>query len=241
MARKYRKRRRYRRRSFRRRNRRMSYRRRGSSTEVKYWTNTLENQSCKLAINSVTSDSLYAEQTYLSNILTEIVQGTGSGSRIGNKIYVMSINVRMLIYSCPADDDYSAGTFLSRHIWHNSPNTAGAGVPDFFLAPAKVNFHQMPDRRMYNVHYDKVYTVRAHESTTSQITPYETVGAVKMINYSVPVNRYVTYTLFNKPKEDYNVYSLAVLTATPGMSNSLYNNRQIGCYQLSYRIYFKDA
>lgn len=236
--------RRYRKRRYRRRTRRYYTkrynRRRGSITEVKYYTNIIQNQALKLAISATDTDSLFGEQCYLSNILQNIGQGTGSGERIGSKIYVMKINVRMLAYGCPSDNTYMPGTFLTRHIWHSSSNSAGAVIPNFFLAPSKVNFHQYPDRRLFTIHRDKTIVVPSTDYTTGTTT-HANAGPIKYISYNVPVNRYVTYNLNNKPKEDYNVYSLALLTASPGMSNTVFNTRQIGCFQLTYRIYFKDA
>lgn len=233
MARKYRRRRR--RSSYKRRRGRYQRFRPGNKPEVKYYTNNIQNQALKLHINSTDSDTLFAEQTYLSNILSEIDQGVGSGSRIGSKIYVMKIAVRMQAWSCPADDTYVLGPFLNRHIWHSSANIAGTAVPDFFLAQAKVNFIHWPDRRVFTIHRDKVFKV------SDGVYNVDIGGSMRYITYNIPVNRYVTYTLTNKVKEDYNIYSLAMLTSTTGMGDAANNLKQVGCFNLTYRIYFKDA
>jgi len=229
-------RRRYRRRTTTMRRRRRRMMSRGGSTEIKFYTGFQENKALKLAITPPPgSDVLYGEQNYLSNILSDVVQGAGFGERIGSKIFVMSISVRMHIWACPSTTDYNVGPFLTRHIWHNSPNTAGAVVPSFFLATPRVNFIHYPDRKVYTIHRDKLYPIGPG------LFDSNIGGPTRAIVYNIPVNRYVTFTLQNKVKEDYNVYSMAILTATTDMGDGTNNGKQIGCYNLTYRIYFKDA
>lgn len=233
MARKYRRRRR--RSSYKRRRGRYQRFRPGNKPEVKYYTNNIQSQSLKYHISSTDSDTLFAEQTYLSNILSEIDQGVGSGSRIGSKIYVMKIAVRMHVWTCPTEDTYVVGPFMNRHIWHSGATPAGAAIADFFLAQSKVNFIHWPDRRVYTIHKDKFFKV------SDGVFNVDLGGCTRYISYNIPVNRYVTYTLTNKVKEDYNVYSLAILTAAAGMGLTSNNGKQIACFNLTYRIYFKDA
>lgn len=237
MPRKYMKRRRMRR-SPRRYIKRYKRYPRGTKTEIKFYTDVIESQALKIANNTATSDALYAEQNYLSNILSNIAQGVGFGDRIGSKIYVMKIAVRMLVYGCPSSGDYVIGSFVNRHIWHNSPNPAGSAVLNFFLTQSAINFYQYPDRKVFTIHKDRSFNIPATEYATSTDDPARNMGPVKQITYNIPVNRYVTYTLNSKVKEDYNVYSLAILTAIAPM---IPNTRQVGCFGLTYRIYFKDT
>lgn len=233
MPRKYRRRRR--RSSYMRRRRRYTRYRSGNKPEVKYYTDSIQGQALKYNIATVEADTLYAEQTYLSNILANITQGVGSGARIGSKIFVMKISVRMHVWSCPTSDAYVVGPFLNRHIWHSASTAAGVSVPDFFLVPSKVNFIHWPDRRVFSIHKDKVFKV------SDGVFNVDLGGAIRYITYNIPVNRYVTFNLQNKPKEDYNVYSLAMLTAASDMGDTANNLKQVACFNLTYRIYFKDA
>lgn len=237
MKRKYRRRRR----TTKRKGRRQRYRGKGNATEIKYRTAVTQNQANKLSIATADSTDLFAAQNFVANLLDNITLGTSYGQRIGSKIYVMSIQCRFFCWSCPATTTYDAGTFHLRHIWHNQRSNAGTTIANFFNTAVTANFTSSPDRKAINVHYDKVFRVSAFESTTESTGTFTTVGGQKYIQYRIPVNRYVTYTSTGVVKEDFNVYSLAMLTGTPGLGSTTNDLRQIGCHNAVYRIYFKDA
>jgi len=213
----------------------------GNAAEIKYQSLTFQNQSAELAIPLANEDTLYAHQNVLANALDYIAVGTDYESRIGNKIYVMSINVHALIYGCPESSDYAIDSFIIRHIWHNQRIAAGSSITSFFNIDAKVNFNSFPNRKAITVHRDKYFPVKASAYSTTSSGTDRLCGSIREVDYSIPINRYVTYTPTGVVKEDKDVYSLAVLVATPGMSTQSNNALQVACSQLKFRIYFKDA
>lgn len=239
MKRRYKRRRRTR--YSKRKGRRQRYKGKGNATEIKYRTLHVQNYAAKLAITGTDSDTLYGEQNYYANLLNNIAAGAQFYDRVGSKIYVMYIKVRQFIWSCPADATRDMGTFHVRHIWHNQRQTAGAAIPQFFYLQWKNNFVAMPDRKSVTIHKDQVFLVRAYESTSEHDGVYETTGGQRFIQYSIPINRYVQYTTTGVVKEDYNVYSFAMLCATPGIGDVTNNGKQVGCFNAEFRIYFKDA
>jgi len=213
----------------------------GNAAEIKYQSITLQNQSASLAIVSENQDILYDNQNILANVLDYITVGTDYESRIGNKIYVMSINVHCLVYGCPEDSTYGVDSFIFRHIWHNQRSAADTSIVHFFNIDAKVNFNSFPNRKAITVHRDKYFPVRGSAFTTTSSGSEKLSGPVREIDYSLPINRYVTYTPTGQVKEDRDVYSLATLVATAGVSSSSNNGLQVCCSQWKIRVYFKDA
>lgn len=212
--------------------------RRGDATEIKYINLIANDQSCKTVKTGSLSTDLYSSQYFLSNILKQIGQGVTFSSRVGNKIYVMSIRVRTLVYSCPSATTYCTGTHLLRHIWHNSRESVNSNIAGFFQNTSYINFNSFVDRKTFTVHHDKTYRVQAFESVTDISSDvYKQVGAIREIDYTIPVNRYVTYRPDGDVKEDYNVYSFSSLVMTPVPVD----DRQVCCYQQKLRIYFKDS
>lgn len=241
MRRKKRYKRRYKAYQKRRRSRiRSTYRGRGNATEVKYLTLASTDQAVKLAITTTNSFDLFSIQNFVPNLLDNIQVGTSFSTRIGNKIYVMSINVKFLVYGCPSNTNYVVDSFLIRHIWHNQRTPTGSSIAGFFGSDSTVNFNSFVDRKSVTVHKDKTWAVRSNAYGTSSTGSTALSGGCREINYSIPINRYVTYTQSGPVKEDADVYSLAVLAATPGM-NTANDTKQIACFQAKYRIYYKDA
>lgn len=234
----YRKRYKKRYKTYRKRRRTRSYTSRGSATEIKYLTLKSQNQASKLAVSAANENSLFAEQYFVANLLDNIPVGNTFSNRIGNKIYVMSINVHFLVYGCPSTTSYNIGGFMLRHIWHNQRGAANNSIAGFFGVDSTINFNSYVDRKSVNVHKDKYFTVRGNDYATASTGTTKYCGACREIEYSIPVNRYVTFTQSGVVKEDRDVYSFAVLTATPGMDTNLV---QVACWQAKYRIYFKDA
>jgi len=220
------------------------YRRRrkqaGNVPEIKYLTLQSQNQASRLGVLNVNDDDLYGTQNFISNILENISVGASFVNRVGNKIYVMSINVHFLVYGCPAATTYNVGSFLLRHIWHNQRTAAGVSIPGFFGIASTINFNSFVDRKSVTVHRDKYFPIRGSDYATTQTGSTVNCGAIREIEYSIPVNRYVTFTPTGAVKEDKDVYSFAVLVATPGL-DSTNDLRQIACWHAKYRIYFKDA
>lgn len=238
MKRKRRYRKRYK--SYKRRYRKRSYTGRGNATEIKYLTLKSQNQASKLSIATADSNSLFAAQNFVANILDSIPIGNTFSNRIGNKIYVMSINVHMLVYGCPSSTAYNVGSFLQRHLWHNQRINANNTINGFFGVDTTINFNSYVDRKSVIVQKDKYFLIRGSDYATASSGASKHCGACREIEYSIPVNRYVTYTQSGAVKEDRDVYSLAVLTASPGMDvNS--DLTQIACWQAKFRVYFKDA
>lgn len=222
------------------RRRRRSSTSRGSATEIKYLSLQSQDQACKLCVTATNSDSLFAGQYFFANALDNIQQGTNFTNRIGNKIYAMSINVHFLVYGCPSASTYNIDQFIIRHLWHNQRVNANNQVDGFFGVSTRVNFNSFVDRKSVIVHRDKYFPVKASAYATSTTGSTTNCGAVREIEYSIPINRYVQYTQSGVVKEDKDVYSFAVLSATTNMSNT-YDLRQVACFQAKYRIYFKDA
>lgn len=217
--------------------RRRTYSRRGNASEIKYVTYIANDQKVTTVKTGSLATDLYPKQAILANILDQIAQGTNYGNRIGNKIFVMSINVRVLVAACPEDSTYAIGNFLIRHIWHSSRSGGNVGITNFFENTSFINFNSYINRKILTVHADKTFTVRADASTTPFSGTYVYCGAVREINYTIPVNRYVTYTQAGVVKEDYNVFSFAQLGAVPNLPD----NKQIACSQIKFRVYFKDT
>jgi hypothetical protein len=238
MPRKNKRRRRFRPKS---RYRRRSMRRMGGNRpEIKFVTLVGNDLALKLDYRTVASSGLEANQYYVANIFSNIPVGTSYTQRIGTKIFVMSITVKFLVYGCPSSTDYVADRFQMRHMWFNSRSSAGTAIPGFWGDIAKVQYNGFINRKEFTVHKDKHFMVSPGAFATASTGSSANSGGVRNIEYSIPVNKYVSYSADGFVREDKNVYSLAMLIAAPGL-DATSTGRQYACGQLKIRIYYKDA
>lgn len=220
--------------------RRRRYRSRGNATEIKFITVALNDSAHLVQYDNAANPILQGNQYYLANLLDNITRGTGYGGRIGNKVYVMKISVKHLIYGCTPSADYVVDRFILRHIWHNLRATAAQTIPLFFGASVKQPFHNLVNRKEVSVHYDNTFMISPGAYATAFTGTANMSGPIRYIQYNVPVNRYVSYTSGEIVREDKNVFSLAMLVATPGMTAAT-SARQVACSHTIMRIYYKDA
>lgn len=210
-------------------------------TEVKYkdWYSYDIPQYILTSVAS--SASLYSNQFVYSNILN-IAQGTSNGQRIGQKIYVKFIKVRLWVRGCPSSSSYNVGDYQYRAIVSDTGNlrvASGVTVTGYFKPPVHRNIFGQIDRSYITPKFDRTYNVSAGW-VTGGVDPDAVSGACRMIQFTVPMGRTVEYqgdTTAVKNDKDY--LCLMLLAGTPGMSSAT-DGRQVTCTDMQIRVYYTD-
>lgn len=104
-----------------------------------------------IAVTSITSSGLIVD---FANLIS---QGTGAGQRIGNKLKIMSINIRGWMNA--GDDDNTVRLMFLRNI------SGSLGLADM---PNTIEF---PNTNNYVVYKDKLYTLNTQWNGTNAVYP----------------------------------------------------------------------
>jgi len=212
------------------------------SPEVKYLTHYLEGHANKVHYASPAVGTLWGEQHVKSNILA-ISQGTGFENRIGQKIYVKFLTVRLWVRACPSADSYNVGPFSLRCIVSDTGNlrvSEGTTVTGYFKPAIHRNIFGMIDRSYITPKYDRMYYMTSNSWISTATFPDAFCGPAKMIQFKVPIGRVVEFqgnTTAVKNDKDY--LSLMMLVGVPSMSSAT-NIYQIACTDAQIRVYFTD-
>jgi len=243
----FKRRRRYRRRTYSRFRKRTFRRRRYSSArqykrntpEVKYIDICFDDMSVLLCRPTTASTSLFNSQNQIQDVISTITQGVTRSNRIGNSIFVKHISFSLLTFPCSNNTQYLVDALLVRPIVHTC--RFGGTVPQFFGDATKYNFNSRPNREIYNCYYDKVHLIQGGVANNNASTIYG-LGGSKIIKFKIPLNRKVEFindTGFVRNERD--VISLGVLGTTSAAVNSSSDLKQAACVQAKIRIYFTDS
>jgi len=226
-----------------------------SKTEVKYLT--LINVDVPIGLHKPSAPRVLlgtvagGGNKAIENMFSYISIGSGSSDRVGRKIFVKSITFKYTLRYCPSTTAVAAG-------WSNSPTQSmrvrmmvtdtrnGFAVDDnlwTFDAASTANYDvhlKYPDRTVYNVFYDKMYTSSPVGSSASVSYLFPSI----YINKTLRVNKLIEYqNNATGPKNENTVYSLAFIASNPSITDATYPQLipQYYCATGSTRIYYTDA
>lgn len=216
-----------------------------SKPEVKYNTFIVDDAPINIAYPGALTDNMYANQFRISNLLGNIPLGTGRGDRIGNKIYVKFIQLTIWTHACPGATNYDVGSYHLRIIVANTGQNRLASntiVPKFFAPPVMYQFNALINRNLVNVRYDKTYHVRATESATTALVPFNLCGASKRLHITIPIGRVIDFQegTAGMPRNDADYLCLYMMVGVPG-SNLATNGLQVCCNDIISRVYYTDV
>lgn len=191
--------------------------------------------------------TLHLEGTHLSDVISWIPQGTGSGARIGTKIFVKSINFTGYFSSCPRNlqtpsAGFSFNTSLFRMVWSTSRGLAGVAVPNFFISNVNNPIAGAIARKLFGCHYDKVYQwndpIVAYKPANGTQTPG--YGGAHKVSHTLKVNREVSFQPNDAGwmRNDSDVFTLHMFTYVPGMAQDI--AFQTHCSDYRVTIYYTD-
>lgn len=219
--------------------------RRGTSRpEVKFMDITVSEQALNTVYANPASANLVNSATsHLLRIdaLKSIAQGTASYQRVGSKIFVKTIQFKSSWYLCPiggSTDLYShcQARFI---VGDWAPANTATDLNAFFGINSTRKMFAPLNRKLYNIYYDKIHTWSASWAIDRSANSTASLcGSQRMVNFNIPVNRYVTFSQDGDVKEDYNVYSFAALCQLPNKDS---NSTQALCGGYNIRIYFTDV
>lgn len=239
MVRRYRKRRRMkmrRRRSM--RMRRYAKRRIPKFDEVKLYTLGVGNQALK--VTSFVDTTAHNVTFIWNNILNRITQGTDYGNRIGTQIYVLNIKFKMNVWMCSDTQNRSMNTGILRLVVGEPTGTElTSQFGNFFRIPAMRDKTIAPlNRKYYTFHYDKTYYLNSGWPYDSGVNNAYS-GAMKHIEFNIPINRRVEYTNTNVPKNQRDFISLFAFPWVPNAD--LIDAQKVMCSNIVATIYYVDA
>lgn len=239
--------------------RRRMYKRRGarrrSKIEVKYFTQKWEDQALMVNTTSTATPHLYANQYFYRDLLASPTIGAGVNQRVGARIFVKSILLKLNMALCPRNEgstttEYNTNCGQIRVMFANMVTAVGSNTNDFFAGSWKNPFNALVDRRIFDVHYDKVFSVTSgwaaeyyNSGTVASPVMKARMGEGAFIrkNIVIPVNRTViiygdgnsAYT-----KDDKDAYSLVVMANAPNIDAS--TTFRVFCGSMELRMYYTD-
>lgn len=209
--------------------------------EVKVFQLGLDKRAITIEHPTTSDTTMYGSAFLLNSVLSNITQGTAAYNRIGNKIYVLSITVKANVWTCSADDA-QYNTALMRVIVGEPIGTPGTTTfPNFFRSPCRDKLIGGLNRTFYTFHYDKTYKIESGypNSLASAADGNRFCGAMRHIEFKLPLNRSVEYTSAGGMKNQRDYYSLFATALTPNPATG--NNRQVLCSDWLVTIYYVDA
>lgn len=247
-----------RRRMYRRRRPRVGTRR--SKIEVKYYGYKWEDQAVYANKLNAASYTLLGNTHFYRDILASMTQGVATNQRIGAKVYVKSILIKLNLDLCPSDvNNPTVAQELNyaqlRVMLTNVRTPLNADTADFWASSWKNCFNALPDRRIYGIHYDKIFTMNSgwagelYNSATTGAPVMKVragTGGTLRRNISIPINRSVLiYGTGNTAycKNDSDVYSLEMLANMPNLPDPAAGTNttfRTFCGNIEMRIYYTD-
>lgn len=244
--------RRYRKRKYRIKRRRRNYRA-SARPEVKVYDKSLTGRGVKLDIT--TAGTLMQSYFVMSNIFSSIAQGTNSYERIGNRIFVKSIQMRIEYWTCGFtynSTNQLVNTALMRVICSDAIGNVDA--QNFFAGTNGGSKIACPlNRKVWNIHYDRVFRLSqglANVPGGTASTSSYAVGDIRTTVINMPINKIITYAQLDggsSPgvKDDSGLYSFAALASLPNAAaytttgGAAYPNPV--CTNWHLRIYYTDV
>lgn len=242
MRRKKRYRRRYRRRtrgmlSGRRRWRRR--RRVPKFDEVKTYSTLIESQALKVNRPTTGDNVQYPEAFLYNSMLNSITQGLDYYNRIGTQIYVLNIKFKVNIWMC-APDIAELNSGLVRIVLGEPVGTPlTTSIAGFYRVDGKDRTIMPLNRKKYQFYYDKTYKIESGYPNRlgSSTDALRYAGAMRHIEFNIPINRRVTYTISGAVKNQRDQISLFAMPAVPNGINA----QSVMCSTWCWTIYYVDA
>lgn len=204
----------------------------------------------------------------LIDIFQYIEQGVQSRQRVGQQIFVKSINLRMNFRYCPnsfyVNTTYGgyipgSGALGLRVVWADNREALTVSTPDFFsdIPPGAAYWSAVMkrlNRRKLNVWSDKFFkrSIGSDGATSVGAIPNfknnmpQFIPAMD-INYTIPVNKRIVYD-DTVPKDEKMVYTMNVFACPPNCVNLVSTvpanselMKQFYCVNYNVRIYYTDV
>lgn len=240
--------------------RRRRYSSRRSKIEVKYWTNKWEDQAILANKINNASYSLLSSAHMYRDILASMIQGVGANQRVGAKVFVKGILLKFNMDLCPQNTNTPTEAIelnfaQLRVMFTNVRTPIGSATADFWTGSWKNCFNAMPDRRIYGIHYDRIFTMNSgwageiynSNTSASPIMKVRTgTGGTLRRNIYLPINRSVLVVGSGASaycKNDSDVYSLEMLANMPNLpdpTTSLDSIFRVFCGNMELRVYYTD-
>jgi len=208
--------------------------------EVKLNTIGLGDQALKMQVPGVGDTVMYPQGFIWSNILNRIVKGTDYDQRVGSQIYVLSIKFKANVWLCTDTDGRYLNTGLFRVIVGEPIGTElTSSFQNFFRSPGMRDKTLQPlNRKTYTFHYDRTYRIDSGYFNTNLVaTAYS--GAIRHVEFNIPINRKVEYTTNNIPKNQRDQISMFVVPWVP--NGALIDNAKVMCSNWVATTYYVDA
>jgi len=221
------------------------------TTEVKYADSFITGKAVQTTIN--TDGNAPVNQALFSRILEIIPQGVARNNRIGNRIFVKHITLRVWAHTCGFSylgNNYSINDAFLRLVCTDSdagnPNAAPVvfNVVNNFFSNNTVGKNKILcpiNRRNYQVYYDKVHHVVGTVANSSvALNANLATGGQIFKTIKIPVNRGVEFTDAGTIKECYDNFTFHAFALMPEYAAYGSGNVAPVCLDAMIRIYFTD-
>lgn len=219
----------------------------GAYPEVKYFDNYLGNKA--ITCENRTTGTHLGVNVMFGQILDALPLGTGRNNRIGVKIHVKKIQLKIYAATCGITVGSVAkfiNSALLRVMCSNlepgSPGSTYTDVANYWGVTAYTDKMICPiNRRNFDVYFDKVYNITQGYPNFGDATgPDNYAGAHKFIKISIPINRTIEFTDENKVKECQDNYTISAYSAFPGFLNATTTQYTPVCLNAGIRVYYTD-
>lgn len=209
--------------------------------EVKYKDLGVQDASITTIYSGVANtdivNSAGNSKQLIINMFDNITTGTESYNRVGSKIYVKHIQLRMCIWLCNASTTENLNTCLVRVSMISGRAAANASYTGVFPYAANYKLFLPYNRRNYYIHYDHIIPMTAPWPSITNSTDSRS-GKIIFHTVKVPVNRVVTFSSDGTVKEDRDTFNLLAFADVPETAS---NSFQACCCHANVRIYFTDV
>lgn len=179
---------------------------------------------------------------YTSGLLATIGRGTQFNQRVGNRIFVKGMQLRMNVWQCPEATASNMKDSYLRVIVHNAYLSDQTSVAtNFWFNTSYLHLNLPVDKTKYRVHLDRTYKM-TNSSYTTAADP-RSMSPSRLIKIWIPINRTIRYldtdfqTGFAEVTDQKDCYQIS--TIAYGSSN-VNAGKQIICGTMYCRVFFTD-
>lgn len=192
------------------------------------------NNDTYLAVDRIVSLSITSSTSFLGGLMHNNSQGTGQGNRIGNAIFMKSMNFRFFVASnLNASFTYRVVIF-GVDISSLYDATAPARLNNFFYGTVPYSSTYKPiDRKFFRVYYDKVFSMQCYDNTSDSARRHHNINL--RFNRKI-ISRDNTAGTFIAKQGRYRIFMTAF--ANYGQTDA---NVVLGYLQGRVRAYYTDA
>lgn len=216
---------------------------RKNTPEVKIWTGSYPALEIDAHVLSAATTTLPNSAFLIADAFNNIVAGTGSTQRIGNRIFVKKIQYSFTAFLCPEGNSATLNAAVARFIitsagWDKTPGTS---IARFFDTDVTRPLTGPCNRRLYKIYKDVYVHFNAGwpASTNSAGVSDAGNGMVKHFNININVNKNVKFTpgaaTVADESSSYSLCAMAYIPAQP-------NNSEVRaiCTTARVRIWYTD-